>query len=65
MKSLRFKLCKMVLERFTVIHEDWMLGTRMQEVKIIRLKDIESMCAFFGVDYWQMYRTIHEDYIIR
>lgn len=64
MKKIKFKLCKLMLERFKAYTEEWLLGRRMQKVKIIRQKDIVHMCALFGVNYWKMFCTIHQDYVI-
>jgi len=64
MKNIKFKLCKLILERFKAYTEERLLGRRMEKVKIIRQRDIADVCALFGVNYWKMFRAIHQDYVI-
>lgn len=64
MKKIKFALCKLILERFKGYTEEWFIGKGMETVKVIRDRDIGSMCALFGLDYWEMYDFFHRDYLI-
>lgn len=64
MKNIKFKLCRLILERFKGYTEKWFIGKGMETVKVIRKDDIRFMCALFGVNFWDMYDHFHRDYMI-